>query len=138
MLTIRFRLRSVMILVALIAGGLWVAITEARVCAAMVMLSSESVVVVQPAYVIMVLAVVAALSLIAVGVISHVGISSRTAVVQLILCKRLVEHHRQPHTRLVEPLAQNWQVRVEVCIRQFLTRLQALAALGHLVGSPGG
>ena len=69
-LMIRFKLRSVMILVALIAGGLWVAITAARVCAAMVMLSSESVVVVQPAYVIMVLAVIAALSLITGGVIS--------------------------------------------------------------------
>jgi hypothetical protein len=71
-LTIRFRLRSVMILVALIAVGLWVAITVARVCAAMVMLLSESVVVVQPAYLIMVLAVVAALFLITVGVISFV------------------------------------------------------------------
>jgi hypothetical protein len=70
--TIRFRLRSVMILVALIAVGLWVAITVARVCAAMVMLLSESVVVVQPAYLIMVLAVVAALFLITVGVISFV------------------------------------------------------------------
>ena len=68
----RFHLSSVIILVALIAVGLWVAITAARICTAMVALSSESVVVVQPAYLIMVLAVVAALSLIAFGVISFV------------------------------------------------------------------
>jgi hypothetical protein len=72
MLTKRFHLRSVMILVASVAVGLWVAITAARVFAAMVMLSSESVVVVLPTYLIMVSAVVAALSLIAFGVISFV------------------------------------------------------------------
>jgi hypothetical protein len=59
-----------MILVVLIAGGLWVAITAAQVCAAIVMLSSESVVVLQPGYAIVVSAVVAALSLITIGVIS--------------------------------------------------------------------
>jgi hypothetical protein len=60
------------------------------------------------------------------------------AVVRLILCKRLVKDHCEPHTRLVKPAARDRQVRVEVCIRQFLTRLQALAGLGHLVGLPGG
>jgi hypothetical protein len=65
----RFHLRSLMILVALAAVGLWAAITISRIWATVSMLRSESAAVRSPAYAILVLAVIASLSLIVIGVI---------------------------------------------------------------------
>jgi hypothetical protein len=66
----RFRLRSLMILIVLVAVGLWVAVTISRIWTAVSMLQNESGGVLKPAYVILVLAVITALSLIVVGVIA--------------------------------------------------------------------
>jgi uncharacterized membrane protein len=77
-LTTRFRLRSLMILVGLVAIVLWVGIAASRIWTTVLMLRSESNAAVLPAYIILVLAVFAALSLIVIGVI---GLALRLRVV---------------------------------------------------------
>jgi hypothetical protein len=61
-LTKRFRLRTLMILVALTAIGLWVGIAVSRFWASVPMLRSDPNAVTLPAYMILVLALVAALT----------------------------------------------------------------------------
>ena len=65
----RFRLRSLMILVALAAIGSWVAMTAWRYWTAVSMLQSEPNPALLPYYAVLVLAVIVAPSLVIIGVI---------------------------------------------------------------------
>jgi hypothetical protein len=73
-----FRLRSLMLLVALTAIGLWVAIEISQIGSAMLMTLGESTVVALLAYAILVLGVITALSLVV------------SAVIGVALCLRVV------------------------------------------------
>jgi hypothetical protein len=63
----RFRLRSLLIVVAVVAVGLGVAVMIARIWTVVFLLQSESVAFLGPAYAIMALAIMTALFLIVIG-----------------------------------------------------------------------
>jgi hypothetical protein len=67
MFTIRFRLRSLMILVALAGVGSWIAITSWRIWSALSVLQSAGVL--SLAYAVMVVGVITSVSLIVFGVV---------------------------------------------------------------------
>jgi hypothetical protein len=54
-----------------------------------------------------------------------------------LISRRLIEHHRQPHARLVLPLPHDRQVCRQAGIALFLSKLKPLAGLGHLMPSSG-